>query len=71
MAKYIGGYKCIELSKISRLQCYITDDKKYFIKKFLNERQSYNERINMNILGIYNKNPCTHKPVIPLKRIVF
>ena len=71
MTKYICGYKCIELDKISRLQCYITHDKQYFIKKFLSGRQSYNERKNMNTLGIYNKTSCIHKPVIPLKRVVY
>ena len=71
MTKYIGGYRCIQLDKISRLQCYITDDNRYFIKKFLSKYQSYNEQTNMNTLGIYNKHICNNKPVIPLNSVIY
>lgn len=63
----IGNYICRPLKKISKSQCYISQNNKYFIKQSTRKMFADTEKHLMDNLGMYGHTRTGHtKPVIPI-----
>ena len=65
----IGNHRCYPLEQISRLECFLSLNKKYFIKKIKKYNSSREQHI-MDDMGLYTQKQITNIPVIPLIEVI-